>query len=331
MNKIRLGVELILRGYTMRRFPDGNGRMRAWLPPAAIVQRVPTEWHVGNLGAGVQSSDLFLRSAGIDCWIFADTMDEKRATYKHLLWLIDNGKAPVIVASRGKLSADLLRDENSTGQRFASIPAFTAPDRIDWIGPRASDEVGKMRRQCTKEYKIEVIEKTIRRLLLGLEYKQRNPKTVAVHQYFGISADESGRATKIYERSMDAGFIPHFLLLEENRDRQDCVDSLAAIVPHPIVKSACKQCPFQDDWEWAEMKANEPGEFLEACQIDDALREPGRIVNRGLNQKLYLHRSCQPLRDVDFSQAKPITPKVKQSQLFSVWGIHQECEGVCGI
>ena len=49
-----------------------------------------------------------------------------------------------------------------------------------------------VRRQCTAEYKIEVVNRTIRRELLGLKPRQRIPKDVLIHQYFGISTDEAG-------------------------------------------------------------------------------------------------------------------------------------------
>jgi hypothetical protein len=51
---------------------------------------------------------------------------------------------------------------------------------------------------------------------------------------------------------------------------------------------------------------------------------PGAVVNRQLDQALYLHRSCLPLDQVDFTVPDP---KPKQQDLnFSAF----ECEGMCG-
>lgn len=151
------------------------------------------ELHVLNLGAGVQSTALYLMfmrgdlKPQIDCAIFADTQDEPKAVYRHLEWLQSLNGPPIMVRSKGKLSDNLMRGEYATGQRFASIPAYT-------LRPNGTE--GKTRRQCSMEYKIVVIEKTIRRELCGAA-PGRTPRDFIVHQYIGISLDEAGRARRI--------------------------------------------------------------------------------------------------------------------------------------
>ena len=144
------------------------------------------EYHVLNLGAGVQSTALFLLArepdpkVRFDLAIFADTGEEPSGVYTHLDYLRSLGSPEIWVRSAGSLGNDLIHGRNSTGQRFASIPAFTQ----DTTG-----KVGIVRRQCTKEYKIEVVNKAIRRELLGLKPRQRIPKDTTIYQYFGISTD----------------------------------------------------------------------------------------------------------------------------------------------
>jgi hypothetical protein len=253
-----------------------------------------------------------------DAAIFADTQDETAATYQHLEWLKSLNGAPILVRTRGCLSEDLMRGKNSTGQRFASIPAFTAE--------RDSARAGMVRRQCTKEYKIEVIEKTIRRELFGLKPGQRLPKDAVVHQYIGISWDERTRAADIEHRRFKdrRAWRVHFPLLTMNGEmqpgwtRQYCETVyLPSRVPHRVPRSACRECPFHSDDEWAELKAN-PAEWSKIIQIDTAMREPGRIVNRNLDQKLYLHRACRPIDQIDFTN---------ENQM----GFALECEGGCGL
>ena len=85
-----------------------------------------------NLGAGVQSTTVYLMyvrgeiQPGIECAIFADTGEEPASVYAHLEWLKSLGGPPIIVRSIGRLGDDLTLGRNSTGGRFASIPAFTA-------------------------------------------------------------------------------------------------------------------------------------------------------------------------------------------------------------
>jgi hypothetical protein len=59
--------------------------------------------------------------------IFADTQEEPAAVYRHLDWLEANfaQRIPIWRKTIGKLGDDLSRGIHSTGQRVASIPAFT--------------------------------------------------------------------------------------------------------------------------------------------------------------------------------------------------------------
>ena len=149
------------------------------------------EHHILNLGAGVQSTALFLLAREpdakfhFDLAIFADTGEEPDSVYKHLEHLRSLGTPEIWVRSTGRLGDDLIHGRNSTGHRFVSIPAFTKS---------AEGKVGMVRRQCTAEYKINVVNKAIRRELLGLKPRQRIPKDTIIYQYFGISTDEAGRA-----------------------------------------------------------------------------------------------------------------------------------------
>ena len=192
------------------------------------------ELHVLNLGVGVQSTTLYLMACRgdfrLDYAIFSDTGDEPTEVYKHLAYLQSLNGIPILVRSKGRLSADLMRGENSTSHRFASIPAFTR-------GPSEDDDVGRTRRQCSKEYKIAVIEKTIRQELLGLKPKQRIPKDVKVVQYIGISLDEAGRAWPSHQQftptqvalmgEAEADALAVAILQQTNRYRREAAERAA--------------------------------------------------------------------------------------------------------
>lgn len=264
--------------------------------------------HILNLGAGVQSTMLYLMAVDgmlpLDCAIFADTQDEPESVYKHLSWLQTLQGPPIHVTSRGKLSGDLLREENSGGGRFATVPFYIKmPDGT----------TGMARRQCSKEYKVEVVERYIRRSILNLKPKQRIPKNTEVHQYFGISTDEARRSVGIRKRVHFA----HFPLMEMGYTRADCRRVLEIKVPHEVPKSACVFCPFRDDLGWIALRKN-PEDWAVAVAVDKALREPGKILKRGLRGELYVHRSCVPLDQVKFRHER-------QFNMFTT-----ECEGMCG-
>lgn len=278
------------------------------------------EFHILNLGAGVQSTALFLLSrehdpkVRFDLAIFADTGEEPASVYRHLEYLQNLGDPPIWVRSAGKLGDDLIRGRNSTGQRFVSIPCFTT----DGAG-----KVGMIRRQCTAEYKIEVVNRTIRRELLGLKPRQRMPKDVVVHQYLGISTDEAGRAERAKKRF--AGIrhtVPHWPLIEMGWSRKDCLAYLKDKLPHETPKSSCVFCPYRTNQSWVALKATDPDGWNRAVEIDNALRDKSSICTRGFRQELFVHRSCIPLVQVDFSKLAPNTIDPMAVG---------ECQGMCGL
>jgi hypothetical protein len=69
------------------------------------------------------------------------------------------------------------------------------------------------------------------------------------------------------------------------------------------------------------LKQLDPEGWSRAVEIDEALRREGNIVNRRMEQKLYLHRSCLPLAEIDFDALGTDT-------------VHPmtvgECHGMCG-
>ena len=270
--------------------------------------------------------------------VFADTQDEPGAVYRHLDWLMAKVKTfPILVRTRGRLSDDLMRGENSTGQRFASIPAYTMA--VD------AEREGRTRRQCSKEYKIEVIDRTIRQEILGLAPKARVPKAVQVIQYVGISRDEAGRSVRLLRAKVpkkwkeqaerwDYGRLIEFFnnrnwafrfpLIDMFATRANCLEFLKGRVPHKTPRSACVFCPFHDDIEWAAVK-EVPEDWDLAVRVDEALRKPGNIVNRNMDQAMYLHRSCKPLQLVQLDPSAD--PRAAQMPM----NFTAECMGVCGI
>lgn len=279
-----------------------------------------SELHFLNLGAGVQSTTLYLMACRgeihFDVAGFADTGEEPAPVYAHLERLKQMGGPPIMIASAGRLGDDLINGKNTTGQRFAAIPAFTTPD--------AGKTIGRTRRQCSKEYKTEVVGRMIR-AALGVP-KGKAIRGVKVHQYFGISFDEGGRAARIAERFRKEGpkyTQPHFPLIEKMMTRANCLHWLAQHggLGYEVPRSSCGCCPFHSDAEWQWLKDADPAGWQRAVYIDHALRN-GAVAARDMKQQMYLHRSCKPL---DLVQ---LEPKPRDAQMsMSFWA---ECEGLCG-
>ena len=156
-----------------------------------------------SFGAGVQStavlvmSNLGLRGCPrADVAIFADTGDEPQWVYDQVERMTKWSDIPVEVVKKGCLSADVRARQEGSISRFACIPVFTAAKtggpKVMWDGKQVvEDDSGNaiLRRQCTREYKIEPIEKRVR-LILGFKPRQRIKKEVDC--LIGISVEKYG-------------------------------------------------------------------------------------------------------------------------------------------
>jgi hypothetical protein len=165
-----------------------------------LIDKLGRLVRVLSLGAGVQSTTLLLMSLRgelprLDAAVFADTQAEPKAVYRHLEWLkslCGHAGLPLHVGTAGDLRRDNIEFRRNRrvvrpdgkNTRYASIPLFVK-------NPDGSQ--GRVKRQCTKEYKIEVVDRILRRLVLGLGPRERLPRVPVVEHWFGITTDESRR------------------------------------------------------------------------------------------------------------------------------------------
>ena len=274
-----------------------------------------------SLGAGVQSSTLLLMSCHgdlpmLDAAIFADTGWESQAVYDHLDWMTEIARdigISVYVVSNGSLRENALRcsgirDGENSGM---DIPAWS----VQMDGSR-----GKINRSCTREFKINPIERFIRREMMGLEKGQVAPRG-AVEQWFGISSDELRRVrsdTCHWKRNVYPLVGLPEPMLPHPYSRDDCRAWLAEHYPdQPVPSSSCLGCPFHSDAEWRQVQAN-PREWADTVEVDRAIRN-----SEGMRGELYLHRSGKPLEGVDLR-----TDADKGQGL--LFGPDEECLGYCG-
>ena len=260
-----------------------------------------------SLGAGVQSTALLILSAQGKCQradvaIFADTGDEPSWVYRHVEWLKAWSSIPIEVVQQGHLSVDVLARHKGQRTRFAAIPAWTSGE---------DGRAAPLRRQCTREYKIQPIERKVRSLL-GLKKGERAKGRVHVTALIGISLDEATRMSP----SRTPWITNAYPLVDLGLRRLDCLRVIReAGVPTPR-KSSCVFCPYHGDEYWRTLKRDFPKEFERAAEFDDGIRDMSKSQVRG---KVFLHRSLRPLRIIDFDA---------QGRLFAD-GYENECEGGC--
>lgn len=257
-----------------------------------------------SLGVGVQSSALYYMSSmgeidRCDHAVFADTGGEKTKTleyYEFLLnWQRENDGITLHKSSYKNLKADLLTQVNSSGNRFAPIPAFTMND----------GKKGMLRRQCTNEYKIMQVNKKIREIL-HLKGKSRFP---VIEIYQGITVDEATRMNipqekwKInvypfcgYKVYADGNCVKIGSKIMSRNDIFNWYKEMDLPIPE---KSSCVFCPFQSDQNWLRLKKTEPQDFAMACKVDKKIRDSSM---KGIKSKIYLHDSLKPLSEVNFNE-----------------------------
>lgn len=270
-----------------------------------------------SLGAGVQSTTLLLMSCRgllpkLDAAIFADTQWESGATYRHLDWLeeqADSAGIPLIRVSKGSLRQHTLegqvRGRKENGARCASMPLHV-------ISPEGTK--GMIKRQCSREYKIEPMEKYIRREMLGLRPYQQVPIGVTVERWIGFSTDEMRRVrtnkTRWEQLTYPLLNLPQ-PMLDRGYARLMCANWIRAHYPGiEVPPSSCLGCPFHNNPRWRAIKAV-PEEWEDVIEVDRAVRSMDK-----LNGAAYLHRDCVPLERANLDEEQA-----------TMWG--EDCLGVC--
>lgn len=271
-------------------------------------------YRVLSLGAGVQSTVMALMAEkgelGMpkpDIALFADTQWEPPAVYEHLEWLKTQVSFEIRTISAGNIKANLQDGVMPDGSKFIGIPAF-----LD----KGNGETAIMRRQCTTHYKLKPIHQEIRKIL-ELPPGRAVPKRHKVEMWVGISVDEITRAKPSAEEWIEKKFP----LIDLGISRPQLHQWFQKHYPgRPLPKSACIGCPYHSDAVWKDMKETDPASFMDAVQVDIALRANPNITALTPDGQAYLHRSRKPLPLVNFDETTGY-----QDQM------NDECEGLCGI
>jgi len=251
-----------------------------------------------SLGAGVKSgtlAEMMVQGdlAKADFAIFADTQDEPQHTYSYLEYLtqrLARVGVPVFKVTAGSIVDSIT---TSVG-RFASIPAYVR---------KPDGTIGQLRRQCTKEYKIQPIENHARKVLQtkSLAYTTKRDQIrvksgVHVTQLLGISRDEIHRAREDKRRWID----PQYPLLDYRMSRWDCVQYLRANgLPVPK-RSSCRVCPYKTTAQWVKMAEQTPDDWAHVVAIDHQMRHGNSRYSDPdcVSGPVYLHWQCFPLPEL---------------------------------
>lgn len=212
----------------------------------------------------------------LDVAIHADLGWERQATYEirdwYTTWLNERG-----------IKVEIL-DTGDIRQNAAKVHIHM---------PFWTETGGPLKRQCTRDFKIQPIKRRIRELLGYHPSKSPHPPAGACEVWIGISLDEYRR----YQHS-DVKFLTHrWPLLELSMTRQSCTRYLEEHQLPVPPKSACIGCPFRSATEWLELKRESPAEWEEAVAFDEANRD-NPLADRGPStaDRLYIYKGPYPYK-----------------------------------
>ena len=243
--------------------------------------------HIGSLGAGQQSSDMYIRAMLGEitprpfAFIFADTGNERRSVYGQLWqlseWAVNNfdNPIPILICSNGNIYDDSLQS--------------LADGATRWTGPNMfnGDTGAPILKKCTQEYKVKPKEALIRKLL-----KQQGKKNVI--DWRGHTIDEVQRIKqdkRIY-------FTVRWPLAELRLRRGDCATHAESITKINFTWSACKICPARcaDIQSMREIRDNSPEEWQEIVFFDKQARRLPKM-----NAETFLNRQLVPMDDMNLT------------------------------
>lgn len=264
-----------------------------------------------SLGAGVQSSTMLLMAAeGVFdkmpvAAIFADTGWEPPGVYEHLDWLEEQvaDTIPIHRVTAGNIREDLVKALD-TGKRWVGIPLHV-------LGEKGH---GQLRRQCTRQYKLDPIKRQLREMGYGPDNE--------VEQFVGISLDEFQRV----KPSRLPWQHNRWPLIEQGMTRQHCLAWFEERFPdRKLAKSACVGCPYHNTAGWRAIR-DDPELWKDATSIDEYIRSKS-IQGLDTETKGFLHYDAKPLTEIDLS-----TPEERgQISLLDPERFDEECEGMCGV
>ena len=144
---------------------------------------------------------------------------------------------------------------------------------IPWWTVKEDGHKSRMPRNCTLDYKVNVISKYVRWELLGYKKGQRlrEEDKKAHEMHMGFSYEEKRRC----KESPNPMFINRFPLVDMQLVRADNYAYIRDVWGLETKASACTFCPFHRNYFFQYLKENEQEEYRRLIEVDELLRVKG--------------------------------------------------------
>ena len=165
---------------------------------------------------------------------------------------------------------------------------------IPWWTLRGDGHKAKMPRNCTIDYKIEVIAKYVRWEVLGYRKGQRlRPEDRKAHEmHMGFSYEEQKRC----KESTNPMFVNHYPLVEMKLVRADNYAYIRDVWGLETRASACTFCPFHRNYFFRYLRENLPEEYAQLVMVDELLRD--KTPKPPMDSDLFISRSRKRIKDL---------------------------------
>lgn len=193
----------------------------------------------------------------------------------------------------------------SAGIRFEVLDAPLYADFMKNFGKRRTISIpwwtvsndghkSKMPRNCTIDYKVEVISKFVRWTLLGYRKGQRlrseDHKSHEMHM--GFSFEEQRRC----KENPNPMFVNRFPLVDMGWTRADSYAYIKDVWGLETKASACTFCPFHKNYFFQYLKEHEPREYARLIEVDHLLEE--KNPKPPMDSDLFISRSRKRIEEL---------------------------------
>lgn len=170
-------------------------------------------------------------------------------------------------------------------RRTISIPWWTLGD---------DGHKSRMPRNCTIDYKVELISKYVRWEVLGYKKGQRlrDEDKKAHEMHMGFSAEEARRC----KDNPNPMFVNRFPLVDMGLARADNFAYIKDVWGLETKASACCFCPYHKNYFFKYLKENLPETYAKLVEMDELLRD--KNPKPPMDSDLFISRSRKRLEDL---------------------------------
>lgn len=238
------------------------------------METITTIW---SCGGGMQSAAIAAlvvqgKLPKPDLSVIVDTEREKASTWEYAESVLIPKLREVGVTLHRVPKSEFAKVDVYSHKGSLLLPVFSNRDSAQ----------GKMVNYCSGEWKRNVILRWLR--AQGVN---------ECETWIGISVDEMRRmrySRVLWAKNRYPLIEPEFGLCYR---RSDCMAEVERLGWPTPPRSACWMCPNMGNSEWREMKTDYPEDFARAVEFER--------VMRAKDPHAWLHQSCVPLDEVDFS------------------------------